>query len=202
MQRPAQRPFYLQTDARTDGDGSWRAGKSGAFQFHGDHLTCQAGKVLYQTGFPYSDGGVMFIAPPGECAVCPLRQMCLPPKQKRRQVQLSRYQDEFRRARRLNETIRYQREMRRRQTVVEGVFARLDRLGWDRARLRGKDKVDCQGSIAALAHNILKALSKARFWRRPACIQGRGTAPVQDNSWIRSFLALALPAPRPVAPLS
>src|SRR3990170_3854557 len=112
------------------------------------------------------------------------------------QVALSRYQGEFRRAQRVNETIRYEREMRRRKTVVEGVFARLDRLGWDTARLRGIEKVDCQGSVAALAHNILKALSKARFWRRAAGVQGREGQPVRDNCWLRSILALFLPALR------
>ena len=91
-----------------------------------------------------------------------------PPKQDRRQVALSRYQWEFRRAQRLNETVGYEREMRRRKTTIEGVFARLDRLGWDSARLWGIDKVDCQGSIAAIAHNLLKALTKVRFGRRAA----------------------------------
>jgi len=116
------------------------------------------------------------------------------------QVGLSRYQGEFRRAQRVNETIRYQREMRRRKTVVEGVFARLDRLGWDKACLRGKDKVDCQGSIAALAHNILKALTKARFWRRAACAGRRLTQSMRANSWTRLVLALFMPASRPLAP--
>jgi transposase len=141
---------------------------TGAFVFHGDHLTCRADQVLYPTGFPTADGTQMFVAPPGACALCPLREECLPPKQDRRQVGLSRYQFEFRRAQQGNATVGYQREMRRRKTVIEGVFARLDRLGWDKARLRGIDKVDCQGSIAAMAHNILKALTKVRFGRRAA----------------------------------
>ncbi len=69
----------------------------------------------------------------------------------------------------MNQTVRYQREMHRRQIVVEGVFAHLDHLAWDRARLRGKEKVDCQAFIAAIAHNLLKALTKRRFWKRGAC---------------------------------
>jgi hypothetical protein len=41
-------------------------------------------------------------------------------------------------------------------------------MDWDKARLRGREKVDCQASIVALAHNILKALTKVHFWRREA----------------------------------
>jgi transposase len=141
---------------------------AGTFAFHGDHLVCPAEQVLYPTGFPYADGAQMFVAPPGACALCPLRPDCLPPKQERRQVMVSRYQYEYRRAQRVNATVAYQREMRRRKTVIEGVFARLDRLGWDRARLRGIAQVDCQGTVAAIAHNLLKALTKRRFGKRAA----------------------------------
>jgi transposase len=160
---------------------------TGAFQFHGDRLTCQADQVLYPTGFPTADGFQTFVAPPGACAICPLREACLPPKQDRRQVRLSRDQSEFQRAQRLNETVGYHREMRRRKTVIEGVFARLDRLGWDKARLRGRDKVDCQGSIAAIAHNILKALTKVRFG-------SRGAVAERPNPFSFTFLSSLVPS--------
>src|SRR5262249_35290770 len=111
-----------------------------------------------------------------DCRACPVRASCLAPKETRKHVRVSRYAYTFRRAARLNTTAQYQREIRRRKTTAEGVFAHLDRLGWDRARFRGRDKVDCQGSIAALAHNILKALTKRRFWGREAAAQ-RGTLP-------------------------
>ena len=45
-----------------------------------------------------------------------------------------------------------------RRTTAEGVFASQDRLGWDRSRLRGLWKVDCEGYISALAHNLKKAV--------------------------------------------
>ena len=64
------------------------------------------------------------------------------------------------RARERNRTPDFQRERKRRQTTVEGVFASLDRLGWARSRLRGLWKVDCEGFMAAIAHNVLKAVRR------------------------------------------
>ena len=60
------------------------------------------------------------------------------------------------RARERNRTAAFRRERRRRQTIAEGTFASLDRLGWERSRLRGLWKVDCEGYMAVLAHKVLK----------------------------------------------
>jgi hypothetical protein len=59
-----------------------------------------------------------------------------------------------------NESAEYQEEMRRRRTTAEGIFASLDRLGWRRCKLRGLWKVDCEGYLASLAHNVLKAVRR------------------------------------------
>lgn len=135
----------------------------------GDHVVCRQGKHLKMASFPNTEGGVQFVALQADCQACPIRATCLAPNEKRTHVQISRDELEFRRARRLNATVQYQREMQRRKTVVEGVFARLDRLGWDEARGRGSERGDCQGSIAVLGHDILKALTKRRFRKRTAC---------------------------------
>ena len=151
---------------------------SGEFTFHGDHLTCGQGKVL-KPDFPNAKETVHYVARQSDCQACPVRGACLAAKETRKHVLVSRYELEFRRARRINETAAFGRQMSRRKTTVEGVFARLDRLDWDEARLRGREKVDCQASIAALAHNILKALTKVRFWRTVA---QAGSLPPQP-SW-------------------
>jgi len=62
----------------------------------------------------------------------------------------------------LNNTVSYGEEIRKRKAIIEGVFACQDRLGWARCKLRGLWKVDCEGFLAALAHNILKAVRKLR----------------------------------------
>ena len=63
-------------------------------------------------------------------------------------------------ARERNQTSEYRREKVRRQTIAEGTFASLDRLGWARTRLRGLWKVDCEGYTASFAHNVLKVVRR------------------------------------------
>ena len=66
----------------------------------------------------------------------------------------------FLEAKERNEGEAFRREMRRRQTIAEGVFQSQDRLGWARSRLRGLRKVDCEGYLSALAHNLKKAVRR------------------------------------------
>ena len=63
-------------------------------------------------------------------------------------------------ARERNRTAAYRREQKVRRIVSEGTFASLDRLGWVRSRLRGLWRVGCEVSMAALAHNVLKAVRR------------------------------------------
>ena len=71
------------------------------------------------------------------------------------------------RARERTRTAAYQRERFRRRTIAEGTFAALDRLEWDKSRLRGLWKVDSEGYMAMLAHNVLKMVRRL----------GRGVVP-------------------------
>ena len=50
----------------------------------------------------------------------------------------------------------YQREHKSRQWVAEGTFVSLDRLSW--ARSRPRRLWNCEGYMASLAHNGLKAM--------------------------------------------
>ena len=88
-------------------------------------------------------------------------------------------------ARERNQTGEYRRERVRRQTIAEGIFASLDRLGWARSRLRGLWKVDCEGYMAAFAHNVLKAVRKLGRWTGPA-------GPASPNSDIPDVVANGL----------
>ncbi|MCE2502263.1 MAG: transposase [Dehalococcoidia bacterium] len=92
---------------------------------------------------------------------------CLPPRSQRRYVSLIRYYPMTLLARERNRTSEYRRERVRRQTIAEGTFASLDRLGWARTRLRGLWKVNCEGYLASFAHNVLKMVRKL----------GRGVGP-------------------------
>lgn len=43
---------------------------------------------------------------------------------------------------------------------MEGIFASLDRLGWEKSRLRGLWKVDCESYMATLSHNVKKLVRR------------------------------------------
>ena len=132
----------------------------GGFVYHGDRLVCPKGKTLYQSGFDKKEQRYMYTARREDCQACPIKNECLPPRQKRRFVSLTRYYPMKLLARGRNQTSEYRRERVRRQTIAEGAFASLDRLGWARTRLRGLWKVDCEGYMASFAHNVLKMVRK------------------------------------------
>ena len=71
------------------------------------------------------------------------------------------YYPEYLRARERNQTEVYRQELHRRQTIAAGTFACLDRLSWARTRLRGFWNVDCEGYMAALAHNVKKLVRRS-----------------------------------------
>lgn len=143
------------------------AGCPVGFVDHLDHLVCPQGQVL-RPMLPTSDGRIRYRGEAGICRACPVRSTCVTPSRVAKAVWASAYRVELRRAVRMNETVRYAREQRRRQIVSEGIFAHLDSLGGKRARYRGVEPMDRRGVLAALAHNILKAMTKRRFWPRAA----------------------------------
>jgi transposase len=181
-------------------DHKQREGVPAGFIDQHDHLLCPAGKRLRQIRVPDEQDSVAYRASPSDCQPCPLRAGCLSPSMQAKQVWLSWYRLETQRAARRNQTRQYEREMRRRKTVIEGVFARLDRLGGTRTRFRGLERVSAHGSVTALAHNILKALTKRRFGKRVA---GALPRPRQEGIvlpaalWLQPVRTCLTGAPRP-----
>ena len=156
----------------------------GEFVHHGDHLICSQGKVLRLGPFRNRFKSYKYQALQADCQGCPVKAQCLPPKEKRRQVVLSIYYPEFLRAGERNRSEDYRREMNRRKTVAEGTFASLDRLGWAKSRLRGLAQVDCEGFMAAIAHNALKLvrrLSRGGGPPGPALPTAAGTTGTGSN---------------------
>jgi transposase len=147
-------------------DHKQKKGLPEGFIDHHDQLVCSTGKRLRQTGVPDAENTVAYRARQADCQPCPLRADCLSPSMKSKQVWLSWDRLATQQAARRNQTRQYTREMQRRKTVIEGVFARLDRLGGTRTRFRGLERVSAHGTITAIAHNILKALTKRRFGKR------------------------------------
>ena len=128
----------------------------GDFIYRGDHLICPQGKVLRRSALQRRDRAYQYVAHQKDCQSCPVKARCLPPNQKRRYVALSMYHPLRLQAQELKKTAAYRLERKRRLAIAEGTFASLDRLGWAQSRLRGLRKVDCEGYMAALAHNVLK----------------------------------------------
>ena len=126
-----------------------------------DTYKCPQGKLLRRSAFMRRDRAYQYVAHQEDCQSCPVKTRCLPSNQKRRYVALSMYYPLLLRVRERNQSAEY-RERRRRKTIAEGTFASLDRLGWARSRLRGLWKVDCEGYLAGLAHNVLKAVRRLR----------------------------------------
>ena len=130
----------------------------GGFDYRGDHQVCPQGKVLRRSALLKQARTHQYVARQYDCQRCPIKTDCLPPGQMRRYVALSIYHSLHLEAKERNEGEAYETEMLRRKTIAEGVFASQDRLGWARSRLRGLWKVDCEGYISSLAHNLKKAV--------------------------------------------
>lgn len=169
------------------------------FTDHFDHFVCQQGALLLPMSGPDADQSVRYQAPVEACRPCPLRASCVSPSRVAKQLWASRYRVTYPRAHRLNATLRAAREQRHRKTVVEGVFARLDRLGGTRARSRGRERGDQHGTMTAIAHNILKAMTKRRFFHRDAPALPPSTAhPVRSVLVHRRITVLGAPRRSPV----
>ena len=143
----------------------------GGFEYRGDHVVCPQGKVLNRAGYHRRNASYQYVARQKDCQACPVKGECLPPHQKRRYLGLTIYYPLHLQAQERNQTPAYRREMARRRTIVEGIFASLDRLGWAKSRLRGLWKVDCEGFMASIAHNVLKAVRRL----------GSGTGPPEPS---------------------
>ena len=133
---------------------------TGEFVYHGSHLIFPQGKVLRQGSSHKRSRTYQYLSRQKDCQSCPVRETCLPPMQKRWHFTLTMYYQEYLRAKERNCSEEYREELRRRQTTAEGIFASLDRLSWARTRFQGLWKVDCEGHMAALAHNMKKLVQR------------------------------------------
>ena len=132
------------------------------FEYHEEYLICPEGKKLKLRRFYPRNSVFRYGASQKDCQACPRKEDCLYPGEKRQRIDVSVYYPEIQRAVELNKTQDYAEQIRKRKTIIEGVFACQDRLGWARCKLRGMWKVDCEGFVAALAHNILKLTRKLK----------------------------------------
>ena len=140
---------------------------SGDFSYHGDHLICPQGTILHRGAYHKRQRSYHYVARQKDCQACPIKETCLPPGQKRRFFGVTIYHPQYARTGERNRTAAARRERNRRKTIADGTFASLDRLEWEKSRLRGLWEVDCEGYMTALAHNVLKMVRRL----------GRGVGP-------------------------
>ncbi len=158
---------------------------NGGFAYHGDHLICPQGKILRRGGFHPRYHTYQYVARQRECQACPVKDTCLPERHRRKRISLTMHYPLYLKIQERNRSSSYRREQFHRKTIAEGTFASLDRLGWERSRLRGLWKVDCEGYMAALAHNVLKMVRRL----------GRGVGPPGPVSPADTMAVGGWPAP-------
>jgi len=137
------------------------------FKLQGGMLICPQGKTLKFVGMRQKNQSIQFRyrSHPQDCCDCPLKKRCIKGKRGYRTVGLSLYKEQMDKAKRINQTPAFKQAMKRRKTVIEGVIAHLKNLGL-KIRLWGLKKVNIQGILSALAHNVLKAVKKMNQWAK------------------------------------
>jgi transposase len=143
------------------------------FKPQGEVLICPQGKTLKFVGMRQKNQSVQFRyrSRPQDCCDCPLKKKCIKGKGGYRTLGISLYKEQTEKAKLTNRTPAFKQAMRRRKTVIEGVIAHLRNLGL-KIRLWGLEKVNIQGILSALAHNVLKAVKKMRKWSKAQAALG------------------------------
>lgn len=125
-----------------------------------DVYRCPDGKLLPRAGKQEKRGKTIFMyrSSASACAVCPLREQCLPKKSAHRTV--SRWEhEEVIGAHRRRMAERGRSMLRQRACLSEHPFGTLKVwLGWTHFLLRGLEKVRAEFSLLALCYNFKRAL--------------------------------------------
>jgi hypothetical protein len=137
------------------------------FKLQGEVLICPQGKTLKFVKKWKRNQCVQlhYRSHPQDCFDCPLKKECIKAKSGYRTVTISLYKKQIEKAKLINQTPAFKQAMRRRKTVIEGVIAHLKNLDL-KIRLWGLKKVNIQGILSALAHNVLKAVKKMKQWSK------------------------------------
>jgi len=123
-----------------------------------------------------------------------LKKECIKGKTAYRTVGISLHKEQMEKAKRINQSPAFKQAMRRRKTVIEGVIAHLKNLGL-KIRLWGLKKVNIQGILSALAHNVLKAVKKMKQWAKTQVAVG--TTPFLSTVCLKSLELIQFSKNRP-----
>jgi transposase len=130
-----------------------------------DSYTCPNGTVLKRVHHNVPQQIDIYQAAIGSCASCPLRAKCTDNKEGRT-ITRSFFEEYLERVRGYHETEAYKKVYQKRKVWVEPLFGEAQQWhGLRRVRLRGLEKVNCEGVMTATGQN-LKRLLAARGWGR------------------------------------
>lgn len=56
----------------------------GGFEYRGNHVVCSQGKILKRAAYHRRNASYQYVARQKDCQACPIKEKCLPHRQKRR----------------------------------------------------------------------------------------------------------------------
>jgi transposase len=130
-----------------------------------DRYTCPSGQILRRVSYNALAQAEIYQADRAACAACRLREQCTDNKDGR-MIRRSIYEAYLERVRAYHKTAAYEKAYKKRKVWVEPLFGEAQQWhGLRRFRLRGLQKVNCEGVVIATGQN-LKRLLAARGWGR------------------------------------
>lgn len=124
-------------------------------------VSCPAGHETSKHTLRKDDQGRLapnFQFPPELCSGCPLRELCIPPSARNREIQLHFHEDQLQKARAQNAAPEFRQDYKKR-LVVERVQSRLKSYSLKIARYFGVRKVKLQAYFTAAANNFWRVTS-------------------------------------------
>lgn len=138
-----------------------------------DTYACPGGTVLKRKSVHAARQSADYAAPAAVCAACALRPQCTTNRAGRTITRHLR-QDVLDQMRAIADSAAAQRDLRTRQHLMERSFARATRYGFDRARWRGRWRVQIQEYVVSTLQNIQVLLRYGRDHTRRVALAMRG----------------------------
>jgi transposase len=150
-----------------------------------DTYRCPAGNRLKPKSLHMGRQSRDYAAPKKTCAVCHLREQCTRNKSGRT-IKRHLRQEELDRMREASRSAKAKRDIKMRQHLMERSYARGTRYGFDRARWRGRWRVEIQEYLISAVQNIEVLLRYGSYLKRSPSVKMEEIKGAVTRS-IRSF---------------
>jgi transposase len=151
-------------------EGPQKAGRFGPQDFTYDAgtntYTCPNGQILHRVSYNALAQAELYQANGAVCAACPVREQCTDSKDGRL-IRRSIHEAYLERVRAYHKTAAYEKAYKKRKVWVEPLFGEAQQWhGLRRFRLRGLEKVNCEGVVTATGQNLKRLLAAGGWGRR------------------------------------